>query len=277
MAFTAKLSFWPQKRRMDDKYLLLVIISTIVFLILVIFIVVFSLLFQRKQSQNIKEKSAMKVAFEYEMYKSQAEVQNQTLQMVGRELHDNIGQLLTVAKIHLHVIEDLPQEQELSRIISEVRNLISSTIDEVRQLTKSLDGDFLKDFGLIASVRNELERIQSTGRYETELIIPQKIVAMGFDKEIILFRVIQEALNNSLKHASSNCVSVIIDIDDTFFRMIISDNGKGFDLDNLNIGTLGSSGAGLRNIKNRVELLQGTCNIQSKLGSGTQISIDIPI
>jgi two-component system NarL family sensor kinase len=91
---------------MNDNYLLLAVISTIVFLILAVFIVFITLLYQQRQIQVIKEKADLKAAYDQEILRSQLEVQNQTLQQIGNELHDNIGQLLSVTRLYLNVLEE---------------------------------------------------------------------------------------------------------------------------------------------------------------------------
>ncbi len=249
---------------------LLAIITSCVFVILAIFIIVFLFLFQKKQVQNRQEKAALKSQYDQEILTSQLEVQNTTLQYIGQELHDNIGQLLSVAKINLNVLEETTQNTENEEYIKQTNELIELSIHELRALSKSLDGDFVHDFGLQESIAHELQRIKKTRKFETELVIHGEKYTLGYEREIVLFRIVQEILNNALKHSNAQAIVISISYTPNNFVLTVNDDGKGFDIETALKNELSQSGSGLRNIKRRAVLINFDCKIDSQINQGTK-------
>ena len=241
----------------------------------VIFIIIYILIFQRRQTQNRQDKAAMQAAFQQEILQTQLEVQNLTMQQLGRELHDNIGQLLSVLRINLNVLEEMVEDEGTKVQIAESNQIVEQTIADVRALTKSLDGDFVKDFGLIDSLSHELLRIRKTRRYQTEITTSGTPYSLGYQHEIVLFRIAQEIINNALKHAAATTLHVSVGYEPTNFGITIKDNGKGFDYEGVMRNELSKSGAGLRNIQRRAELIGGKCVVESKINEGTTVCIKI--
>ena len=231
------------------------------------------LAFQKRRIRHLQEKAALKTAYDQEILKSQIEVQNQTLQHIGQELHDNIGQLLSVAKINLNILEE--SENEELGFIKQTNEIITQSISDLRALTKSLDGDFVKDFGLEESISHELQRIRKTRRFQTEISVLGEKRKLGYEREIVLFRIVQEILNNALKHSKAKNLTIILHYFTDSFTLKVNDNGKGFDLENVNQKTLSQAGAGLRNMQRRMELIGGKCTISSEIGKGTEVVLSM--
>ena len=246
-----------------------VILGTLIFISLSLFVVLFLSFFFKKQQKNQQEKTALKTAYDQEILKSQIEVQNQTLQHIGQELHDNIGQLLSVAKINLNILEESDNSEH--EYIKQTNEIISQSINDLRALTKSLDGDFVHDFGLEESISHELQRIRKTKRFNTEISVLGTKRKLGYEIEIVLFRIVQEILNNAIKHSKAKNIDIILHYFPTSFELTVKDNGKGFELGNVQSKSINSSGAGLRNMQRRMELIGGKCTINSVLGQGTEI------
>ena len=249
--------------------------GTIIVLLLLIFLLVFFFVFQKKQLQNKQEKTALHIQYAHEILQTQIEVQNSTMQQIGAELHDNIGQLLFVAKIHLNVLQESDQDPENQQRIVQAHEIIGLSIAELRSLTKSFDGDFVKDFGLEESLSHELLRIRKTNRYETEMNVLGERFALGYEKEIVLFRIAQEVFNNIMKHAKAASIKVMLTYEPGKFILSIKDDGKGFDYPSFEVEGLKSSGAGLRNMRRRAELIGGKFSLTSSLGNGTQITVEL--
>lgn len=255
--------------------IIVIIVGTILTLLLLIFVVSFFFIYQRRQIQYVQEKQAMQAAFAQEILQSQLEVQNQTLQYVGQELHDNLGQLLSVVRFGLNSLEENPLANSVHPQISETNDVVAQAINDLRALSKSLDGDFVQDFGLSESLAHELQRIKRTRRFETDLTIQGEPYSLGYQKEIVLFRIVQEVLNNAMKHAEAKHLGVVLHYQSAQFTLSISDNGKGFDYEKALQQNLGHAGAGLRNIRRRSELIGGTCTYQSTAGQGTKVLIEL--
>ncbi|RDB03664.1 sensor histidine kinase [Runella aurantiaca] len=258
-----------------NEVIIIVLAGTFLMLLLLTFIFSFFFLHQRRQLQNIQEKAALHAQYQQEILQSQIEIQNQTLQHISGELHDNIGQLLSVARLQLNMLEE--EEKATPAQIREVNDVIDKTIHELRALSKSLDGDFVKDFGLMESLSHELQRIRTMSKYQTEIITEGEPYRLEGQKEIVLFRVVQEILNNTLKHAAAKNIKVTLQYEPTQFTLMVQDDGKGFDFEKLKSREMTESGAGLRNIKRRTELIGGNCQLESTLGIGTKIRLQLPI
>lgn len=258
-----------------DEVVFTVLVTSGLLALFVTFLVVFTLLFQRRQTQNRQEKATLHAQYQQEILQSQLEIQNQTLQHISGELHDNIGQLLSVARLHLNMLEE--EETATPAQIREVNEVIDKAIQELRSLSKSLDGDFVKDFGLMESLSHELLRIRATGKYQTEIVIEGDPYRLEGQKEIVLFRVVQEILNNTLKHAAAKHITVTLHYESAQFTLTVQDDGKGFDIDTVMGREMSQSGAGLRNIKRRTELVGGSCKTESAPGSGTKLMLQLPV
>lgn len=262
---------------MNREIILTFIGASIVMLLLVLFLVLFALLFRKRQFKHKQEKAALQARYAQEMLQTQIEVQNTTLQQIGQELHDNIGQLLSVARINLNILEETEQSQENKEYIFQTNEIIESTINDLRNLTKSLDGDFVKDFGLQESLAHELLRIRKTNKFKTDLTIAGDAHTLGHEKEIVLFRICQEVLNNILKHSKATKIFVNLHYGVESFELSIRDNGVGFAVETAMTKNYINAGAGLRNIRRRTEIIGGNFNLITSLGEGTLIEIQIPV
>ena len=168
-------------------------------IILPINILLIMLIFhQKNQIQHLKQALLLKAQYDKEILQSQIELQQQTLQNIGRELQDNIGQLLSVAKINLNVLREFQTDEDGH--IQQAEEVVTKSIQELRALTKSLHAGFVQDVGLEASISQELQRIRKTKRLETELSVSGLRRSLGHEHEIVLFNVVQEVLNNIIKN-----------------------------------------------------------------------------
>lgn len=248
-------------------------IGTIILIILSVFLFSFIFIFERNRQNHRQEKAALKTAYDQEILKSQIEVQNQTLQHIGQDLHDNIGQLLSVAKINLNILEESDNEELV--FIKQTNEIITQSISDLRALTKSLDGDFVKDFGLEESISHELQRIRKTRRFQTEISVLGEKRKLGYELEIVLFRIVQEVLNNALKHSKAKNLTLVLHYFPQSFTLNINDNGKGFDFETIHQNGISQAGAGLRNMQRRMELIGGKCRISSEVGKGTEVVLSL--
>lgn len=229
--------------------------------------------YKTEQQNRIIEIEHLKSNYEQEILKSQIEVQNSTLQQIGQELHDNIGQLLSVAKLNLNVLDSSIENPENRESINETNEIIGQCIHDLRSLTKSLDGDFVEQFGIQESISFELQRIRKIKKFETEVTISGTAYSLGFDREIILFRIFQEFLNNSIKHSEAKNIQVKLNYHPDQFHLILLDDGKGFDRVSLTDHKMHLSGSGLRHIEKRCKLIGASCELVSSSGNGTQLDV----
>ena len=245
-------------------------------LLLVMFLTSFFFVYQKRMFKHRQDLAEAREAYQRELLQSQLETQNQTLEYVGQELHDNIGQMLSVAMLHLNGLEEELAQSTHQSAVRRMVESIEGTITAVRQLSKTLDKSTVKRFGLTESLNLELERIRQTGRYQTSLQVLGQPYALGDEAGIILFRMAQESLNNALKHARAKNLTIEADYQPDAFTLNILDDGQGFDQTKVAARELSQSGSGLHNLRQRAQLLGGTCTIDSRPGAGTRVSIMLP-
>ncbi|MFN4146704.1 MAG: sensor histidine kinase [Runella sp.] len=259
-----------------DELIVIVVVVSSFTISLVVFIIVITSLYQKRRLQFVQEKLALHAQYQQEILKTQIEIQNQTLAQIGQELHDNIGQLLSVARFQLNVLES-EQPSALSPQIKEINDVVEQSIGELRALSKSLDSHFVADFGLVESLSHELQRIHRTGKCNTNLDILGEVYRLDTQKEIVLLRIAQETLNNTIKHADATLIAVELHYQTEEFRLIIQDNGRGFDYEAVTKRDMNTSGAGLRNIQRRTQLIGASYHLDTMPDYGTKTTVSIKI
>jgi len=234
------------------------------------FIIGFVLQYRRRQLLNEKQRKERELIFQQEMLEIQAEIRNQSLNYVARELHDNIGQLASYLKMQVELyLRKLPEEQ--ASPLEEIREQSQNLIDQIRGLSRGLNSNNLARFGLPEMLRLEIDRFN---RLEGPKIIYQEgFLPQELDAEVSIFiyRVFQEIMNNSLKHSGADEIQVSIGLVHDAINLNVMDDGKGFDSAELH------EGSGLMNLKDRCELIGAQLNIESKKGGGATFLVKLPI
>lgn len=217
----------------------------------------------------------MKVEYEQTLLQSQLEIQEQTFKNISQEIHDNIGQVLTLAKLNLATTTIA--ESAVAEKIKTSQQLIGKAIQDLRDLSRSLNTDYVEDMGLVRSIEYELELLQKTGTIDTEFFIEGNPLRLDKQKELILFRIVQEAIHNIIKHAAAKKIRATINFNADNLKVIIIDNGKGFDLSPLNASDNQSFGLGLRNMNNRATLIGAKFAVTSTIGKGTEVLLQLAL
>lgn len=252
----------------NQEIIQIVIAGTILFLLVGGFIISFLFLYKKKQLLYKKENLLMKSQFKQELLTTQLEIQEQTLKTISEEIHDNVGQVLSLAKLNLNTFESNPQKK-----LQDTKELISKAINDLRDLSRSMHGDRIAELGLQQSIADELQILQNSGEFETHLNITGEIYKLTPQKEMVIFRIVQEALNNAIKHAKAKNISLQINYQAEVFTLTIEDDGAGFDTAVMQ----NKKGIGLKSMQNRAQLIGATCTLQSSVKSGTSITIELPV
>jgi PAS domain S-box-containing protein len=189
---------------------------------------------------------------------------------IGKELHDNVNQILTTTKLYLELSLANPELKD--ELIQKSAKNIMFVINEIRQLSQSLRDPSIGDLGLVDSIKNLIENINVTRKLHVSMATSDNVEAgLSEHHKLMIFRTIQEALNNAVKHAKATTVLLTLRRDTESLRLKIIDDGVGFD------PTLVKKGAGLNNIENRVYLANGVLTIKTAPDKGCKLSIAIPI
>lgn len=257
----------------DHEFLTSIIARTIILLLLGIFIISFLFFYQRKHNTHLTEKEVLQSQFHQELLKTQLEVQEQTMQTIGADLHDNIGQLLSLTSLTLNSVE-LDNAPKARQKIDAAIDLTVRSIKEMRLLGKLLQGDQLVVMGLSEAINHEITWIEKSGQYKVSYTNDGEMPAVNSaDKDLILFRILQEILNNIIKHAKATEINIKLDYQEAVLQLQVSDNGIGFNSGNL---PAEQSGMGLQNIQKRAGIIGGEATILSNPDGGTTITVFIP-
>ena len=251
----------------------LIIIATLIFLIAPAFLLAYISIYNRRKKRHIEEKAQMQLTFEAEIAKTQYEVQEQTMQTIGADLHDNIGQLLSLTSLTLNSIE-LDNKVKAREKVDAAIDLTVRSIKEMRLLGKLLQGDQLVVSGLPEAIRHEISWMERSGKYKIKYTHADDLPAANNpDKDLIIFRILQEILNNIIKHANASRIYIILGYAEATLKLQITDNGVGFNAEGL---TADQRGMGLHNIRKRAGIIGGEVAIKSNPGEGAGICIFIP-
>ena len=204
---------------------------------------------------------------EFQLQNVRVEVQEETLTTISKELHDNIGQLLSSAKMLLAVaLKDIDSSK---KILITTEETISKAASDLRSLSKVWDKDWINRFSLVDNLSNEIAR-GNKSKHICYNFSCQCFVTINPDKQLILYRIIQESMQNAIKHANPTKIDVYLEEVNGYLVTRISDNGDGFDLDNTR------KGSGMVNIENRVRLLRGYVKWESSINIGTCLTVGVP-
>jgi signal transduction histidine kinase len=156
--------------------------------------------------------------------------------------------------------------------IENISHIINESLTELRQLSKSLTDDSIADNTITDLLQQECDKVSNTKKCSVHFSSKQKNIALPYQTKSILVRIVQEFLQNSIKHAGCKSIDVALNVNDVAILLQLKDDGKGFDT-NMTTG----NGIGLNNMKRRTELIGGKFYLESKDGAGTKLSIEIPV
>jgi PAS domain S-box-containing protein len=191
---------------------------------------------------------------------------------IGKELHDNVNQILSTAKLYLELAKTDTKQKDT--LIKRSADSIFTAINEIRHISKALVPPSVKDLGLIDSVNDLVESLRMTNALQVQFTHSGDFDNIIDDKQkLMLFRIIQEQVNNVLKHAAASRIIIDLKLNGKLINLSIVDNGKGFELEKVKF----KKGVGLSNIESRAHLFNGEVIITTAPGKGCRLFIQVPI
>ncbi len=245
---------------MDEKEIITLVIVGILTLLVVIIITLFAVFVKRK-NKLVEDQKKTKINFDRELAESQIEIREEVLRNISWELHDNIGQLLTLTKIQLQNID------EKTKDINTAITTLGNCLNELRSLSKLINPEMISNLSLIDALKLEIERYNRLKYIKAELIHSNTPLAIDNKIEIIIFRMLQEFFTNTIKHSKATKLTVSITCKKSTLYIKAEDNGIGFNTQNT------SHGIGINNMKNRAKLINANLEIISKQNIGTILSL----
>ncbi|WP_145857593.1 ATP-binding protein [Pedobacter suwonensis] len=251
----------------------LVAIATLIFLLVPVFLILYIRSYNRHKKNHFLEKQNMQQKFESEILQTRIEVQDQTMQSIAAELHDNVGQLLSLTTLTLNSV-NLNDGEKAKKKIDNSLALVNKSIKELRELAKLLHGEQLVENGIGHAIDQEINWLSKAGKYELEVnnqLIDLQITSP--DKDLIILRLLQEIINNIIKHAHARHIQINAYLDKNVLHLKVAEDGIGFDP----VEMKGKkTGMGLNSIYKRMEMINGKLVLNSAPEEGTSLTIEIP-
>jgi two-component system NarL family sensor kinase len=255
----------------SNEFIVAILAGTILFLLFAGFIIAYILIYRKKRSRHFQEMDKMKTIFNEEILKSRLEIQEHTFNHISQEIHDNVGQILSLANIQLNIMD---QKEELDKtLLADAKENISKAMSDLRDIAKGLSREMIQHLNLQETIAEELQRINKTGLMRAETQMEGEEQPVDDQTKLIIFRIIQECLQNIIKHSSASKIKVAFHYQGDQIKIMVADDGKGFDPAE---GSYKQKGLGLQNIIHRAALLGGSASVDSAPGAGTKISIVVP-
>lgn len=239
--------------------------TALVFLILLIMVVVF-IFFYKKKSELLFDRQVKETKFQQETTLAIIEMKETTLSYIGQELHDDLGQKMSVAKLMInHGLEDKNGNQK--EILREINEIIGESIRDIRSLSRSFITEQVENLGLIQSIKREVSRIDRLNLMQIFFDHDTDKIDIASKDSLILFRIVQETINNALKHSRAKNMKISLHTTPEVIEIILKDDGIGFEKEK------NSKGSGLISMQKRARLINTDFELKTAAGKGTEIII----
>lgn len=253
------------------------LLGTAGMVVLVVSIVLFIIMHQRRVLRFQNKISQMEQEQQKILLNASIKLQEEERQRLAADLHDDAGPLLATARLYLN--ENLVNQDKATQLqaIFQARQIIDDTIQLVRNISHSLMPPTLKNFGLESAVNDLFQKISGSGSINASSRFHEYKERLKEEKELIIFRVVQELINNILKHSNSSFIHLTQNIHADKFYLRIHHDGRGIiqaDFDKLNKSNVG---LGLKNITSRMRLVQGNINFEKDISQTYyKVTIELP-
>lgn len=255
---------------MKDEYLIpLILFGSLLLIMLVMMITGFLIMHKQRTKQYKMKLKEQEYHYRNVLLSTKMEVQEEVLNRVSREIHDNVGQVLGITRMKLLNATDNKKKAEMKTGIQEATVLLKKATNDLRNLSHMMNGELMEQLELRSAIEKEIEYIYSLYGVPCTLSYPHESVLLTKEQQLLLFRIVQEALANIIKHACASSIRITVMYSENRLYLSIADNGIGIDLNKWQK----NSGLGLISIQQRVHLLNGQMDLQTDAGKGTVITV----
>ncbi len=257
---------------MNNQYVIpLFVAGSLLLTLFAFFLIAYLLVQKNKQNQYQLEKTQMIFDHENNILRTKIEEQENTMDQISKELHDNIKSVLGFAQMSMYNIAGLATDNEQAVLINKTNNIIGDVIENLHNISHSLNSNFVKNIGLIDSITKEIEHVQLSKKLICNMEVSGEPFSLSPEKEIHIFRIAQEAIQNCLKHANATNLNFALDYLPGLFTMKISDNGDGFDKNKV----YAMKGLGFLNMFQRTRYVHGALEVDSAPSEGSTITLTL--
>lgn len=258
---------------MHDKYYIpLIIFGTLVFIMFVFILTTFLIIHKQRQRRYQLERSETEYKYRNQLLLSRLEVEELALKTVSSEIHDNVNQILGIVRMSLFHARQSYSREETDATVDEANDMVKDVIDNLRNLSHTLSGSGINKMGIINAIRKELANIHAHSQVQTKLVCEEEDLPLEGEQELLVFRIIQEALSNVIKHACASMVEIAITYAGDQLAISVRDNGVGITADH---DARDTGGIGMVNMHERAKILGGTLTIESEKGAGCTLRLQM--
>lgn len=248
---------------------LTIILFNLFFVLFVVAVMIYIRKYQLRKKEYINEIEINNEIHQKELLATQLEIQQATMQQIGRELHDNIGQKLTLVSLYTQQMLYENRVPEASERIEQVSQIINQSLQDLRSLSKTLTDDNINKKEIVTLIQEEVDNTNSFKKCNIIFEHNFDRLDLSFVHKNVLLRITQEFIQNSIKHSQCKNIYIRLDTSDDFlWKLEINDDGIGFDTSK----TL-NHGIGLTNMKNRAKIINADFTIESEKDRGTSVKI----
>ena len=249
-----------------------IIVGNIILLVFIVGIILFMLQYKKRKAEHEKEKLMINQKHTQELLNTQIEMQLHTMQHIGREIHDSVGQKLTLASLYTQQLSYENKAPQVTDKIENISSIINDSLKELRQLSKSLTDDNVAENDMVSLLQYECDKINGLKNAKVHFNNNAGFINATYNQKSILLRVIQEFIQNCLKHAQCKNIHIELSKNQNSFSIKIADDGVGFDKNKIK-----NKGIGLKNMEKRISIIDGKFDLQTTIGKGTTLTVEIPI
>jgi signal transduction histidine kinase len=247
-------------------------IATVGMLVLSGAIILFVVFYQKKMIQEQLKRQQMELDYQQKMMEAALESQENERKRVAADLHDSIGAMLSTIRVGITTIA---KQMNDPQSLDQPKLMLDDTISSVRRISRDLMPSTLEKFGFAQAVKEMCEQFQATALMPIVCHEHGEIKAMHKSRELMLFRIVQELINNALKHSYATEVIVNVTGEDEII-LTVEDNGVGFSPDDFKSPTANGKGLGLFNIENRVRVLGAKMEFEKNRKKGSKTIVSVP-
>ncbi|MCY1500847.1 Sensor histidine kinase LiaS [compost metagenome] len=256
----------------ETEYLLIIIVFNFFLLAFIAAAITFVIQYKNKKKENQAMLVQQQILHQKELLSAEMEVQVQTMQHIGREIHDNVGQKLTLASLYTQQLAFENKVPEINNKIEDISEIINQSLTELRKLSRTLTDNNIEKDNIIELLKQEFARVERLKKYEIRIKSNIEELTLSYQVKNVLVRVVQEFLQNSMKYANAGILTADIYCTTQALRIELTDDGQGFDPEQVM-----DKGSGLKNMKKRMALIGGDCILQSQAGAGTRLTLEIAL
>lgn len=221
---------------------------------------------QQLQQEELKNKHQL------ELLRSSIQAQEEERKRIAQDMHDELGAALSITRMHLLQAERLhgTNSERLLTDLHTIRSLTESSLESMRRISHELMPVQLEKFGLVKTMETLAEQLNSAGKIELKLHIPAHFPSLDLEVELALYRIFMELINNTLKHAEANRITIELSLEEQVISGYYTDNGKGINPENI------GSGLGHKSMEGRISSVGGTIAIGSTAQNGFNATLSMP-